>query len=83
MYSKAKSLPGQLPPGNASRSLTMYELRSSLLVANPLNRYLINSAMLPNLKKDAAGGLTLYLQNESPGADKESQLAAARTERAF
>lgn len=64
--------PGQLPPVNAFWSLTMYELPSSLLSANPLNRYLINSPMLPNLKKDADGGLTLYLQNESPGPDKES-----------
>ena len=64
--------PGQLPPVNAFWSLTMYELPSSLLSANPLNRYLINSPMLPNLKKDADGGLTLYLQSESPGADKES-----------
>jgi len=64
--------PGQLPPVNAFWSLTMYELPSSLLHANPLNRYLINSAMLPNVKRDADGGITLYLQNESPGADKEA-----------
>lgn len=64
--------PGQLPPVNAFWSLTMYELPSSLLVANPLNRYLINSPMLPNLKKNADGGLTLYIQSESPGPDKES-----------
>ena len=28
--------------------------------------------MLPNLKRDADGGLTLYVQHDSPGADKES-----------
>ena len=50
----------------------MYEMPSRLLVANPLNRYLINSPMLPDLKRDADGGLTLYLQRESPGKDKES-----------
>ena len=50
----------------------MYELPSSLLTANPLNRYLINSPMLPNLRRDADGGLTLYLQHDSPGKDKES-----------
>ena len=50
----------------------MYELPASLLVANSLNRYLINSSMLLNLKRDSDGGLTLYLQNESPGKDKES-----------
>ncbi|HEV7474504.1 MAG TPA: DUF1254 domain-containing protein [Pyrinomonadaceae bacterium] len=64
--------PGQLPPVNAFWSLTMYELPSSLLVANPLNRYLLNSPMLPQFKKDADGGLTLYVQNESPGKDKEA-----------
>jgi hypothetical protein len=62
---------GQLPPVNAFWSLTMYELPASLLVANPINRYLINSPMLPQLVKDADGGLTLYVQNESPGKDKE------------
>lgn len=64
--------PNQLPPVNSFWSLTMYELPSSLLVANPLNRYLINSPMLPDLKRDADGGLTLYLQHESPGKDKEA-----------
>src|SRR5258705_13105924 len=64
--------PGQLPPVNAFWSLTMYELPASLLVANPINRYLINSPMLPQLKRDADGGLTLLIQNESPGKDKEA-----------
>jgi hypothetical protein len=64
--------PGQLPPVNAFWSLTMYELPASLLVANPINRYLINSPMLPQLKRDADGGLTLLIQNDSPGKDKES-----------
>ena len=64
--------PGQLPPVNAFWSLTMYELPQSLLVANPINRYLLNSPMLPQLAKDADGGLTLYIQNESPGKDKEA-----------
>jgi hypothetical protein len=63
--------PGQLPPVNAFWSLTMYELPKSLLVANPINRYLINSPMLPQLAKDADGGVTLYIQNVTPGKDKE------------
>ncbi len=50
----------------------MYDLPKSLLVANPINRYLINSPMLPDLKKDTDGGLTLYIQNESPGKELES-----------
>jgi hypothetical protein len=64
--------PGQLPPVNAFWSLTMYQLPESLLVENPLDRYLINSPMLPNVKKDPDGGLTLYIQNESPGKELES-----------
>lgn len=63
---------GRLPPVNAFWSLTMYDLPSQLLVKNDLNRYLINAPMLPDLKKDADGGLTLYIQNESPGQDKEA-----------
>ena len=64
--------PGQLPPVNAFWSLTMYELPQSLLVANPMNRYLINSPMLPSLVADPDGGYTFYVQNESPGPDEES-----------
>jgi hypothetical protein len=41
-------------------------------VANPLNRYLINSAMLPDLKREADDGIALYIQHDSPGAEKES-----------
>ena len=62
----------QLPPVNAFWSLIMYSLPDRLLVANPLNRYLINSPMLPDLKRDTDGALTIYVQHESPGAGKES-----------
>ena len=68
--------PGQLPPVNAFWSLTMYELPESLLVANPLNRYLINSPMLPQLKRDADGGLTLLHSERIPGRRQGSQLVA-------
>ena len=64
--------PGQLPPVNAFWSLTMYDQPASLLVDNPIDRYLLNSPMLPQFKRDADGGLTLLIQNESPGKDKES-----------
>ncbi|BBO34243.1 DUF1254 domain-containing protein [Lacipirellula parvula] len=63
---------GQLPPVNAFWSVTMYDGKSQLLVANPINRYLINSPMLPTLKKNADGSVTLYIQKDNPGADKES-----------
>lgn len=64
--------PGELPPVNAFWSITMYDLPQQLLVKNPIDRYLINSPMLPGLKKDADGGMTIYVQPESPGKDKES-----------
>ncbi|WP_213287334.1 DUF1254 domain-containing protein [Bradyrhizobium sp. sGM-13] len=64
--------PGAFPPVNAFWSMTMYDLPAQLLVANPINRYLINSPMLPKLKLDPDGGLTIYIQAENPGRDKES-----------
>jgi hypothetical protein len=64
--------PGHLPPVHAFWSLTMYELPSQLLVANPVNRYLVNSPMLPQFRLDADGGLTLYVQSVSPGQDREA-----------
>jgi len=64
--------PGQLPPVKAFWSLTMYKLPESLLTANPLNRYLLNSTMLSQFNRDADGGLTLYIQHECPGKDKET-----------
>ena len=63
---------GQLPPVNAFWSITMYDARTQLLIDNPINRYLINSPMLPGLKKNADGSITVYVQKESPGKDKES-----------
>jgi hypothetical protein len=63
---------GDLPPASAFWSLTMYDGVSQFLVDNPINRYLINSPMLPTLQKDAGGSLTIYIQKDSPGADKES-----------
>jgi hypothetical protein len=62
---------GKLPPVNAFWSLTMYELPEMLLVANPIDRYLLNSPMLPNFVRDSDGGITLYIQHDSPGKDKE------------
>jgi hypothetical protein len=61
-----------LPPVNAFWSITMYDGATQLLIDNPINRYLINSPMLPDLAKNADGSLTLYIQHESPGKDRES-----------
>ena len=63
--------PGQLPPTKAFWSLTMYELPEMLLVPNSIDRYLINSPMLDDFVRDEDGGITLYIQHESPGGDLE------------
>jgi hypothetical protein len=63
---------GQYPPVEAFWSVTMYDGKSQLLIENPINRYLINSPMLPGLKTNPDGSLTLHIQKDSPGADKES-----------
>ncbi len=63
---------GQYPPVEAFWSVTMYDGKTQLLIENPINRYLINSPMLPGMKKNADGSLTLHIQKDSPGADREA-----------
>ncbi|MBK9523141.1 MAG: DUF1254 domain-containing protein [Rhodocyclaceae bacterium] len=63
---------GQLPPVNAFWSVTMYDGKTQLLIENPINRYLINSPMLSGMKKNADGSLTIYIQKDSPGKEKEA-----------
>jgi hypothetical protein len=65
-------LAGQFPPVNAFWSVTMYDGKSQLLIENPINRYLINSPMLPQMKKNADGSLTIYIQKDSPGEANEA-----------
>jgi len=64
--------PEGFPPVNAFWSVTMYDGKTQLLIENPINRYLINSPMLPDLKKGPDGSLTLYIQKDSPGPERES-----------
>jgi hypothetical protein len=63
---------GQLPPVNAFWSVTMYDGKTQLLIQNPIGRYLINAPMLPSLKKNADGSLTLHIQKDSPGPEREA-----------
>ena len=63
---------GQLPPAKAFWSITMYDGKTQLLVANPLKRYLLNSTMLKSFKYAPDGSLTLYVQKDSPGAAGQS-----------
>jgi hypothetical protein len=60
---------GALPPVKAFWSLTMYNATQAF-VDNPLNRYAIGDR--DKLASDEDGSVTLYIQHESPGADKES-----------
>ncbi|UNK48694.1 DUF1214 domain-containing protein [Lysobacter sp. S4-A87] len=60
-----------LPPVRFFWSLTMYDLKTRLLVDNPINRYSIGDRT-PNLKKNPDGSLTIYVQHESPGKARES-----------
>jgi len=62
----------QLPPVNSFWSVTMYDGKTQLLIENPISRYLINSPMLPGMKKNPDGSLTLYIQKDSPGKALES-----------
>ncbi len=62
----------QLPPVNGFWSVTMYDAKTQLLIDNPINRYLINSGMLPKIQKNMDGSLTLLIQKDSPGKDKEA-----------
>jgi hypothetical protein len=50
----------------------MHDGKSRLLINNPINRCLINSPMLPGMKKNADGSLTLYVQKDSPRKAKEA-----------
>lgn len=61
----------ELPPNKAFWSMTMYDGKSQLLVANPLKRYLLNSTMLKSYKYGSDGSLTFYIAHDNPGPAKE------------
>ncbi|MHB2169103.1 DUF1254 domain-containing protein [Alsobacter sp. R-9] len=60
---------GETPPVKGFWSLTMYD-EDLFFVANPINRY--SMSVRTNPKYEADGSLVIYIQNESPGADKEA-----------
>jgi hypothetical protein len=64
--------PDDLPPVKSFWSVTMYDGTSQLFVANPLDRYLINSTMLDQFQREADGSLVLHVAKESPGPELES-----------
>jgi hypothetical protein len=60
----------EVPPVNGFWSLTLYN-KEHLFEPNKLNRYSLGTKS-KQLKFGTDGSLTLYVQNSSPGADKES-----------
>ena len=69
---------GKTPPVGAFWSTTMYDAKKRLMTENSINRYKIGSA--DNLKASADGSTTIYIQNDSPGKDKESNWLPAPKE---
>lgn len=67
-----------VPPVNGFWSLTVYN-KEHLFNPNPLQRYSLGTKS-KSLKYNADGSLTLYFQNASPGADKESNWVPAPAE---
>jgi hypothetical protein len=59
---------GELPPVNGFWSLTMYDA-NYFFVPNSINRY--NVSQRNKLKTNDDGSVDLYIQNASPGKDKE------------
>jgi len=49
----------------------MYDLKSRLLVENPMDRYSIGDRT-NGLKYEKDGSPVIYVQHESPGKDRES-----------
>jgi len=60
---------GQMPPAAGFWSITMYDA-DYFFVPNPLNRYSISARQ--DLKRNPDGSVDLLIQNDSPGADRES-----------
>jgi hypothetical protein len=63
---------GKLPPVNAFWTLTVYDGNTRLLIPNPINRYLINSQLLPSMKTNNDGSLTIYIQRDVPPTDQRT-----------
>jgi len=62
---------GQLPTVHAFWSITMCDGKTQFLIQNPIDLYRINSLMLPNMKKNKDGSMTIHIQTKSPGKAKE------------
>ena len=72
--------PGELPPARYWR-ITMYDL-AGFFVSNPIDRFGIGN-MAERLQPDADGGLTVLVQHDPPGADREVNWLPAPAEGFF
>ncbi len=63
---------GELPPAKAFWSLWMYDGATQLFIDNPLDRYLVNSAMTGDFVFEDVGSLVILVQKNPPGADQEA-----------
>jgi hypothetical protein len=63
----------KLPPFNKPGfwSLTLYDFKNNYTVVNPINRYALGSDN-KEMKVNADGSLTIYVQKDSPGPDKQA-----------
>ena len=62
----------EYPPVKSFWSLTMYDGKTQLFVRNSLDRYLLNSTMLEQLKIEKNGSVVFHIGKDSPGNDLES-----------
>ncbi len=69
---------GRLPPAEAFWSLTLYDNRNSF-VDNPIDRYAIGDR--DKIRYNPGGSLDIYIQNGSPGKDRESNWLPAPKDR--
>ena len=69
---------GGTPPVGAFWSMTMYDQEKRLMVENPINRYKLGSA--DDLQTNGDGSITIYIQADSPGQDRESNWLPAPEE---
>ena len=58
-----------MPPVEAFWSITLYSLPENQLRENPINRYAIGDRT-PTLKQNVDGSLDIFIQKDSPGADR-------------
>jgi hypothetical protein len=71
---------GQTPPAEGFWSLTLYDPQH-FFAPNAINRYSLGTKNSKSMQTNADGSLTLYIQHDSPGKDKEANwLPAPKSE---